>query len=76
MQEHGLSNQSTCLIGWSQQQYAGFVPSERYLSAMLKRDIEADEHDANQHTAIIAPDQIAIDDSHKVRRSMQFHLYK
>jgi len=60
----------------SQQQYAGFVPSERYLSAMLNRDIEADEHDANQHTAIIAPDQIAIDDSHKVRRSMQFHLYK
>jgi hypothetical protein len=50
----------------SQQQYAGFVPSERYLSAMLNKAIEADEHDANQHTAIIAPDQIAIDDSHKV----------
>ena len=51
----------------SRQQYAGFVPGERYLAGMLNRAIEADEHDANQHTAIIAPDQIAIDDSHKVR---------
>jgi hypothetical protein len=51
----------------SSQQYAGFVPSERYLSGMLNKAIEADEDDANQHTAIIAPDQIAIDDSHKVR---------
>jgi hypothetical protein len=30
--------------------YAGFVPSERYLSAMLSRAIEADEPDADQHT--------------------------
>jgi len=60
----------------SQQQYTGFVPSECYLSAILNRDIEADKHDANQHMAIIAPDQIAIDDSHKVCCSMQFHLYK
>lgn len=50
----------------SRQQYAGFIPSERYLSAMLNKAIEADEQDANQHTAIIAPDQISIDDSHKV----------
>jgi hypothetical protein len=50
----------------SRQQYAGFVPSERYLSAMLNKAIETDEQDANQHTAIIAPDQISIDDSHKV----------
>jgi hypothetical protein len=50
----------------SSQQYAGFVPSERYLSAMLNKAIEADEQDVNQHTAIISPDQIAIDDSHKV----------
>ncbi len=50
----------------SQQQYAGFVPGERYLAGMLNRAIELDECDANQHTAIIAPDQLAIDDSHKV----------
>jgi hypothetical protein len=50
----------------SQSQYAGFVPSERYLARMLNMAIEADEQDANQHTAIIRPDQLAIDDSHKV----------
>lgn len=48
------------------QGYAGHVSSERYLSEMLNKAIERDEHDANQHTACLAPDQIAIDDSHKV----------
>ncbi len=46
--------------------YGGFVPSERYLSAMLNKAIECDEADANQHTACLKPDQLAIDDSHKV----------
>lgn len=46
--------------------YAGFVPSERFLSSMLNKAIELDEADANQHTSCLAPDQIAIDDSHKV----------
>jgi len=50
--------------------YAGFVPGERYLSKMMNKAIEADEHDANQHTALLAPDQIAIDDSHKVNLSI------
>jgi hypothetical protein len=36
--------------------YNGHVPSEHYLSYMLK----------NQHTACLAVDQLAIDDSHKV----------
>ena len=48
------------------QGYAGFVPSEHYLTDMLNKSIERDEHDANQHTACLAPDQISIDDSHKV----------
>ena len=47
------------------QHYAGFVPSERYLAQMMNKAIERDEDDANQHTACLAPDQIAIDDSHK-----------
>ena len=46
--------------------YAGFVPSERYLSSMLNKAIEMEEADANQHTSCLEPDQIAIDDSHKV----------
>ncbi|KZT31665.1 hypothetical protein SISSUDRAFT_1067573 [Sistotremastrum suecicum HHB10207 ss-3] len=46
--------------------YAGFVPSETYLTAMLNRAIERDEPDANQHTSCLAPDQLAIDDSFKV----------
>jgi hypothetical protein len=46
--------------------YAGFVPSEHYLSEMMNKSIERDEGDANQHTACLAVDQIAIDDSHKV----------
>lgn len=46
--------------------YAGFVPSERYLASMLNKVIEREEGDANQHTACLALDQLAIDDSHKV----------
>lgn len=51
----------------SPEQFAGFVPGERYLSEMMNKSIEGDEADADQHTAYLAPDQIAIDDSHKVR---------
>jgi hypothetical protein len=46
--------------------YAGFVPSEHYLSEMMNKAIERDEADANQHTACLPVNQIAIDDSHKV----------
>jgi hypothetical protein len=46
--------------------YAGFVPAESYLTQMMNKAIERDEHDANQHTSCLAPDQLAIDDSHKV----------
>ena len=35
---------------------------------MLNKAIEEDEADANKHTACIAPDQIAIDDSHKINK--------
>jgi hypothetical protein len=56
----------------SEQQFGGFVPGERYLAGMLNWAIEADEHDANQHTAIIAPEQLAIDDSHKVTSHCNF----
>jgi hypothetical protein len=53
--------------------YAGFVPGERYLANMMNKAIEHHESDANQHTACLAPDQIAIDDSHKVTLSF-LHL--
>jgi hypothetical protein len=46
--------------------YAGFVPTDRYLSEMMNKAIEREEGDANQHTACLAIDQISIDDSHKV----------
>jgi hypothetical protein len=46
--------------------YAGHVPCVGYLSQMLNRVIEEQEHDANQHTSLLKPDQLAIDDSHKV----------
>lgn len=48
------------------EKYAGFVPSEFYLSQMMNQVIERDEPDANQHTSCISPDQLSIDDSHKV----------
>ena len=51
--------------------YGGFAPSEQYLSHMMNCAIESDELDANQHTSCLAPDQLAIDDSHKV---CTFHL--
>ncbi|KAF5384343.1 hypothetical protein D9615_003177 [Tricholomella constricta] len=50
------------------QEYAGFVPSQFYLAQMMNKAIESDESDANQHTACLAPDQLAIDDSHKVNK--------
>jgi hypothetical protein len=46
--------------------YTGFVPSEHYLSEMMNKAIENDEVNANQHTACLPVDQIALDDSHKV----------
>ncbi len=46
--------------------YGGFIPGEHYLAAMLNKVIEWDEADANQHTSLLEPDQLAIDDSHKV----------
>src|SRR6266436_8645259 len=46
--------------------YSGFVPSEWYLTSMMNKVIEQDEADANQHTACLAIDQLAIDGSHKV----------
>lgn len=49
-----------------QDKYAGFVPSDCYLAMMMMKVIERDESDANQHTTCLPPDQIAIDDSHKV----------
>jgi hypothetical protein len=55
------------------QGYAGFVPGERYLAEMMNKAIERDENDANQHTACLAPDQIAIDDSHKA--SFEMNLF-
>jgi hypothetical protein len=33
---------------------------------MLNKVIKAEEHDAEQHTACLATDQVSIDDSHKV----------
>ena len=48
------------------QGYAARLPSEHYLAYMMNKAIELDEATANQHTACLAPDQIAIDDSHKV----------
>ena len=48
------------------QHYAGFVPSEHYLVEMMNKAIENEEAEADQHTACLGPDQIAMDDSHKV----------
>ncbi len=45
--------------------YGGFIPGERYLASMLNKAIERDEADANQHTALLEPDQLAINNSHK-----------
>lgn len=48
------------------EKYAGYVPSETYLSMMMNLEIERNELDANQHTSCLYTDQISIDDSHKV----------
>ena len=53
--------------------YAGFVPAESYLTEMMNKAIEKEEHDANQHTSCLAPDQLAIDDSHKVSHLLLFN---
>jgi hypothetical protein len=52
------------------QRYAGFVPSEYYLAQMMNKAIELEEAAADQHTACLGPDQIAIDDSHKINKHM------
>jgi hypothetical protein len=46
--------------------YDGFIPSASYLTAMMNKAIERDEPDANQHTSCLPPDQVDVDDSHKV----------
>jgi hypothetical protein len=48
------------------QKYAGFVPGASYLAMMMNKAIELEELDADQHTSCLAPDQLSIDDSHKV----------
>ncbi|KAJ2922273.1 hypothetical protein H1R20_g14824, partial [Candolleomyces eurysporus] len=48
--------------------YGGFVCSEKYLTTMMIHAIEQDEQVATQHTSLIAPDQLAVDDSHKVNK--------
>jgi hypothetical protein len=50
------------------QQYAAVVPSTHYLADMMNKAIELDEAEANQHTACLGPDQLAMDDSHKVNK--------
>ncbi|KAJ7901480.1 hypothetical protein B0H13DRAFT_2336060 [Mycena leptocephala] len=45
--------------------YAGFVPSDRYLTSILNKAIELDEADANQHTACQPQDLLAMDDSYR-----------
>lgn len=48
------------------QRYGGTIPSEFYLTEMMNRAVEADESVSSQHTSLLAPDQIAVDDSMKV----------
>ncbi|KAJ7077201.1 hypothetical protein C8R43DRAFT_1179242 [Mycena crocata] len=48
--------------------YAGFVPSERYLSSMLNKAIELDEPHADQHTACQRVDHLTVDDNHKINK--------
>jgi hypothetical protein len=33
---------------------------------MMNKEIESEEHDAEQHTACLATEQVSVDDSHKV----------
>jgi hypothetical protein len=50
----------------SPNQYNGFVPTVPYLSSMMNKAIEREEADADQHTACQSPENLCIDDSHKV----------
>ncbi|KAF9028547.1 hypothetical protein BDZ89DRAFT_1112967 [Hymenopellis radicata] len=50
--------------------YGGYVPTDRYLSAMMNKAIERDEAAANQHTALVNMDSIACDDSYKIVKHM------
>ncbi|KAJ7664028.1 hypothetical protein DFH06DRAFT_944440, partial [Mycena polygramma] len=63
-QQRGLETLKTDFA--DPEKYAGFVPSASYLTSMLNKAIERDEPDADQHTSCLPPDQIAIDDSHKI----------
>lgn len=65
---HAFINKSVLSFGdfGDPQKYGGYVPSESYLAAMMNLIIERNEADANQHTSCLRPDQICIDDSHKV----------
>lgn len=54
------------------ERYNGSVPTESYLTEMLNKVIEADEPVANQHTSLLAVDQISVDDSMKVREQSEF----
>jgi hypothetical protein len=51
----------------SPQGFAAHIPSEHYLADMMNKAIELEEAEADQHTACLEVNQIAIDDSHKVR---------
>ncbi|KAJ3522150.1 hypothetical protein NMY22_g12013 [Coprinellus aureogranulatus] len=53
---------------WDKDGYAGYVPSERYLTKMLNRAIEEDEEDSNAFVASLAMDSIAVDDSYKITK--------
>ena len=46
--------------------YGGRVPSDRYLTTMLERAVEAEEADAAQHTSLLPVDLLALNDSYKV----------
>ncbi|KAK4700876.1 hypothetical protein P7C70_g5367, partial [Phenoliferia sp. Uapishka_3] len=46
----------------------GEIPSDRYLTEMLERAVEAEEADADQHTSLILMDQGSLDDSHKITK--------
>jgi len=59
---------TTCHLGdfWDKDGNNGFIPSEKYLTAMMNRAIEQDQSDADQHTAVTPSSLLAINDSHKV----------
>ncbi|KAJ7838160.1 hypothetical protein B0H13DRAFT_2367672 [Mycena leptocephala] len=52
----------------SPNQYNAFVPTVPYLSSMMNKAIEREEADADQHTACQSPENLCIDDSHKVNK--------